>query len=141
MMSPSTEELALHEPAPPEELRFVAPLLGLEHLSRFVLVQLDPDSPLFSLQSVEDAGVRLLVLATEVAFEDYSPAFDAVARAAVGLGADDAGLVLAVVTPGPSLAESTANLLAPVLLNPVTGAAAQVVLTGSEYPLRFPLAS
>jgi flagellar assembly factor FliW len=140
-MSPSTEELALHEPAPPEELRFVAPLLGLEHLSRFVLVQLDPDSPLFSLQSVEDAGVRLLVLATEVAFEDYSPAFDAVARAAVGLGADDAGLVLAVVTPGPSLAESTANLLAPVLLNPVTGAAAQVVLTGSEYPLRLPLAS
>ena len=141
MMSPSTEELALQEPTPPEELRFVAPILGFEHLSRFVLVQLDPDSPLFSLRSLEDADVRLLVLATEVAFEDYSPTFDAVARAAVGLGADATGLVMAVVTPGASLAESTVNLLAPILLNPATGAAAQVVLTGSEFPVRLPLAA
>ncbi len=123
------------------EVRFVAPLLGLEHLSRFTLAELDPDSPLLSLQSLEDDGVRLLVLDPAVVVDGYAPAMDAVARAAVGLVPGQEGRLLAVVSPGASLEDSTLNLLAPVLVNPATGAAAQVVLTGTDYPLRQPLAA
>lgn len=141
MMSP-TEDLALeHHEVEVPEVRFVAPVLGLEHLSRFALVQLDEDSPLFSLQSLEDSGTRLLVLAPGAVFADYSPTFDAVSRAAVGLTGDDEGLLLVVVNAGESLAGSTVNLLAPILVHPTTGVAAQVVLTGSDYPLRSPLAA
>ena len=46
--------------------------------------------------------------------------------------------MLAVVHPGAE-EPTTANLLAPILVNPVTGAAAQVVLDGDEWPLRAPL--
>ena len=46
-----------------------------------------------------------------------------------------------VVNAGESLADSTANLLAPIAVNPATLAAAQVVLTGSGLPLRAQLAA
>lgn len=142
MMSPTTEDLALeHQEPAASEIRFIAPVLGLEHLSRFALVQLDEGSPLFSLQSLEDAAVRLLVLPPDAVYADYAPSLDAVSRAAVGLSGDDEPLLLVVVNAGPSLAASTVNLLAPLVVNPATGVAAQVVLTGTDYPLRSPLAA
>jgi len=122
------------------EVRFAAPLLGLEHLSRFALVEIDPGSPLLALHSLEDDAVRLLVVDPVEVVAGYAPAFDAVARAAVGLAPGEDGLLFVVVSAGASLEDSTVNLLAPVLVNPETGVAAQVVLTGSTYPLRQPLA-
>jgi len=123
------------------ELVFAAPLLGLEHLSRFVLVALDEDSPLFSLQSLEQEDVRLLVLAPGAVFADYLPPLDALTLAAVGAGTPEDVLFLVVVTAGASVAESTANLLAPIIVHATTGRAAQAVLTGTTYPLRAPLAA
>jgi len=124
------------------ELRFVAPLLGFEQLRRFALVRLDETGPLFSLQSLDDAGTSLLVLAPHAVFADYDPALDGVTCAALGL--DDAGadaLLLVVVNVAATMAESTANLMAPIVVNPRNLAAAQVVLTGSGLPLRAPLAA
>ena len=121
------------------ELRFVAPLLGLEALRRFALVSLGDEVPLFSLTSLDDPEVSVLVLAPAAVFADYSPDLDAVTRAALGLGEGEAPLLLVVVTAAESLEASTANLLAPVVVNPATMAAAQVVLTGSDLPLRAPL--
>lgn len=146
VMSPTTPP-AGHPAGPPvddagvPEIRFAAPVLGLEHLDRFALVQLDPASPLFSLQSLEAEDVRLLVLAPGAVFTDYAPDIDGVSRAAVGLAAGTEPLLLVVVNAGETLAASTVNLLAPIVVNPVTGTAAQVVLTGSTYPLRAPLGS
>jgi flagellar assembly factor FliW len=138
-MSPATDELSVVEQTP-AELVFVAPLLGFDHLSRFALVELSEGSPLFSLQSLEDAGVRLLVIPPQAVLTDYAPTIDTVSLAAIGLVGGPDPLVLVVVNAGETLAASTVNLLAPILLNRATGAAAQVVLTGSDYPLRFPLA-
>lgn len=123
------------------ELHFVAPLLGLEQLRRFALVRLDEGGPLFSLQSLDDAGVSLLVLAPGAVFADYAPALDGVLRAALGLGEGVEPLLLVVVHAGETLDGSTANLLAPIAVNPETLSAAQVVLTGSGLPLRAPLAA
>lgn len=121
------------------ELRFVAPLLGLEALRRFALVSLGDGAPLFSLTSLEDPEVSVLVLAPAAVFDGYAPELDAVTRAALGLGDGEDPLLLVVVTAAESLETSTANLLAPVVVNPATMAAAQVVLTGSDLPLRAPL--
>lgn len=128
-------------PADVSEIRFSAPLLGLEHLTRFALVEIEPESPLLSLQSLEDEHVRLLVVDPADVVSGYAPAFDGVARAAVGLAPGEDGALFVVVSPGATLEDSTINLLAPVLVNAETGAAAQVVLTGSTYPLRQPLAA
>ena len=134
----STEGTAVSTAEVPE-LRFVAPLLGLEALRRFALVGLGDEVPLFSLTSLDDPEVSVLVLAPAAVFADYAPDLDAVTRAALGLGEREDPLLLVVVTAAESLEASTANLLAPVVVNPATMAAAQVVLTGSDLPLRAPL--
>jgi len=123
------------------ELRFVLPLAGLDHLTRFALVQLEEDSPLFSLQSLEDQAVSLLVLAPGAVFPDYSPELDDAGQDALGLTRAEDALLLVVVRAGDTLAQSTANLLAPIIVNTATRTAAQVVLTGSSHPLQAPLAA
>ncbi|SDQ20486.1 flagellar assembly protein FliW [Quadrisphaera sp. DSM 44207] len=123
------------------ELSFVLPLPGFEHLTRFALVQLEEDSPLFSLQSLEDGTVSLLVLAPGAVFPDYSPELDVPSQDALELTRAEDALLLVVVRSGRSLADSTANLLAPIVVNTSNRRAGQVVLTGSDHPLQAPLAA
>ena len=48
-------------------------------------------------------------------------------------------MVLVVLTVGATLASSTANLVAPIVVNRVTRQAAQVVLADQDLPLAAPL--
>ena len=127
--------------APPAlpEVRFVAPLPGLEQLTRFALVRLDDTGTLYSLQSLEVEGVRLVVLAPGAVFPDYAPEVEEDDVDGLGLATADDALLLVVVTPGASLAASTANLMAPIVVHAGTGLAAQVLLPRGEHPLRAPL--
>ncbi|NLE70608.1 MAG: flagellar assembly protein FliW [Actinomycetales bacterium] len=121
----------------PETLEFVAAPPGMMALRRFRLDALDDAGALFALRSTEDAGVRLFVIPPQVYVPEYAPVIDAGTRAALGL-ADADPVLLVVVHPGEDGAPPTANLLAPVAVNPETGAALQVVLD-EEWPLRAPL--
>lgn len=127
--------------APPAvpELRFATPIPGLERLTRFALVRLDEEGLLFRLQSLEAEDVRLVVLAPGAWFPDYAPVVDESDVDDLGIDRADDALLLVVVSPGDSLATSTANLLAPIVVHARTGVAAQVVLAGSDHPLRAPL--
>ena len=122
----------------PETLEFVAAPPGMMTLRRFALDALDDVGALFAMRSTEQDGVRLFVVPPRVYVPDYAPAIDAGTRAALGL-ADGDPVLLVVVHPGEGGHPPTANLLAPVAVNPATGAALQVVLDGDEWPLRAPL--
>lgn len=122
----------------PDELVFVEPPPGMATLTRFDLTALDESGFLFALRSLELAGVRLFVIPPQAYFEGYAPEVSASVRTALGLDATTQPVMLAVVHPGGDEA-TTANLLAPIVVNPLTGAAAQVVLDGDEWPLRAPL--
>ncbi|MEJ5914257.1 flagellar assembly protein FliW [Pseudokineococcus sp. 1T1Z-3] len=125
--------------SPLPEVRFVAPLPGLEELTRFALVRLDETGTLFSLQSLEAEGVRLVVLAPGALFPSYAPEVEEDDVDGLGLESAEDALLLVVVTPGRSLADSTANLMAPIVVHATSGRAAQVVLAGTDHPLRAPL--
>ena len=122
----------------PDEIVFVEAPPGMATLTRFDLTALDESGFLFALRSLEIAGVRLFVIPPQAYFQGYAPEVSASVRTALGLDATTQPVMLAVVHPGAD-EPSTANLLAPILVNPVTGAAAQVVLDGDEWPLRAPL--
>jgi len=124
----------------PETLEFVTAPPGMMSLRRFALDALDDVGALFAMRSTEQSGVRLFVVPPRVYVPDYAPAIDAGTRAALGLeGAEP--VLLVVVHPGEDGRPPTANLLAPVAVNPATGAAVQVVLDGDDWPLRAPLAA
>ena len=123
--------------AVPGELEFAEAPPGMLGLTGFTLTPLDEVGSLFAMRSTREPAVRLFVVAPQPYFPDYAPDLDDHSRGALDLGTD-APVLLVVVHPGQAGDPPTANLLAPVAVNPRTGAALQVVLDGDQWPLRAP---
>jgi flagellar assembly factor FliW len=97
------------------------------------------ESPLYELRSLEQADVRFMVAVPSAFFSDYEIELDDRECGDLGLTASADALVLVMLTVGPDAASTTANLLAPIVINAQTRAAAQIILTGSDWPVRAPL--
>lgn len=137
-MQPPTDD-AVDTTDPLRTVEFVLPMPGLGPATSFALVSLDDDGRLYSLRSVQDPGLRLLVVSPQSFFPGYAPELDDETCAALELtDAADAAL-LVVVNPGESASSATANLLAPVVVNVRTRRAMQTLLVGTDEPLRAPL--
>ncbi|WP_291799641.1 flagellar assembly protein FliW [Cellulomonas sp.] len=126
-------------PALPRALHLVDPLPGLPGHSEFSLTPLDDIGVLFALRSLPDdaQSIRLFVVTPGAFFPDYAPDVRPHVRASIGAG-DGSVATLVVVSPSADGSAPTANLLAPLVLDPVTGQAVQTVLDG-DLPLRAPL--
>jgi flagellar assembly factor FliW len=120
-------------------LELVGQILGFPNHRRFALVRFDSDGAIFELCSLEDADVRFVVVPPALFFADYAPEIpDAAAELLQAEPADEL-LALVLVTLSEELSDATANLLAPVVVNPRTRLAAQVVLDDTSLSLRTPL--
>ncbi|POH59402.1 flagellar assembly protein FliW [Arthrobacter glacialis] len=117
-----------------EQLRFLSPPPGLEPSTDFTLTQIADTPGLFSLTSLHGAA-RLFVLDPAVYISAYTPRLPAAELAAIG-ASQESSLVLVVVNPGVT---STVNLSAPIVVNPDNGVCAQIILEGTDWPLRHPL--
>lgn len=115
---------------------FTAPMPGLENVHDFALRNIDSAPGLFALES-GSAPVRLFLADAAVFVPGYAPPLPAAALEALGLGDGDSPRVLVVVNHSP--ASTTVNLMAPIVFNPATGRCTQLVLDGTEYPLRAEL--
>jgi flagellar assembly factor FliW len=120
-------------------ITFTQPIPGFPSLKRFVLVRMDDESVISELRSLERAEVRFVVATPGVFFSDYGIEIDDQQCADLGLSDAEDVLVLVMLTVGDDAASTTANLLAPVVINVRTRAAAQIILTGSDWPVRAPL--
>lgn len=141
------------------EIRFVRPIPGFGDLTGFVLVTVDGQRPvslctspgttspdregpgaIFELRSLERPEVRFLVAVPDAFFSDYDIELDD--TTCLDLHLEDAAdaLVLVVLTVGADLSRTTANLMAPVVVNCRTREAAQVILAGGDWPVRAPVA-
>lgn len=127
---------------PAAVLTFLDPPPGLGHLDRFALTALDEAGQLFTLRSVDSPETRLFLLDPEPFFPDYHPHLAQETLSRLGLdGEQQPATVLVVVHPATDEHPHTANLLAPVVINPVTATAVQTVLDGDDWPLRAPLSA
>ena len=120
-------------------IEMVRPMPGFPDHHRFALVELDAASHLCSLTSLDEPGLRFLVVPPVAFFPDYAPEVgdDVVSDLAIER-ADDV-LLLVVLNAGGSLAETTANLAAPILVNAAARVAGQVVLDEPGLPVAAPL--
>ena len=123
-----------------QALSLSEPLPGFPLHREYVLVPAEDGGRLFWLQSIAADGPRFLAVPASAYFPDYVPRLpDAVCDE---LGLDDvaeAGLYCLVTTPDGDVATATANLRAPVVVNPATSQARQVVLVDPAHPIRRPL--
>ncbi len=121
----------------PTTLHLTTPMPGLDEHTDFEVSALDESGSLYALRSAPEGArpVRLFVVDPEPYFPDYTPRISPDLHAQLGT---DRLRVLVVVRPAQGTQPPTANLLAPLLVDPATGAALQTVLT-DDWPLRAPL--
>lgn len=120
-------------------IELVHPLPGFPGHRRFALVQLDEDGVLCQLRSLEEPGLRFLVMPPSPFFPDYAPEVSDEVVADLQIGSADDVVVLLVLNAGTSLESTTANLMAPVLVNTATRRASQVILDDADLSLAAPL--
>ena len=124
-------------------VQLVHALPGLPGATRYRLRGLDSSGVLFTLESEHGDGgqVSLLLAAPWAFFPDYAPVLSDEDVELLGLSRAEDALLFVVLTAGETAAGSTANLLAPIVLNQVDDRAVQVLLTGTDLPVRAPLAA
>jgi flagellar assembly factor FliW len=110
------------------------PMPGFPAHRQFVLVRLNEDGLLYAFTSVDDPELRFLVAPPEPFFPDYAPEIEDEVFAALNTKDADRLLVMVVITAGVN--ETTANLLAPIIVDRDSRRAMQVVLQGTGMPVR-----
>jgi flagellar assembly factor FliW len=138
--------MSTHTASRPIEATMIDPSLGLPTITmavpmpgfpghrEFVLVRLNDDGLLYALTSTDDPELRFLVAPPEPFFPDYAPEVENDVFAALNTKDPDRLLLMVVITAGTN--ETTANLLAPIVVDRDSMRAVQVVLSGSGLPVR-----
>jgi len=116
---------------------FAAAPPGLSPVVDFELAIVGGATGLFTLRDTAGADLRLFLLDPAVFVPDYEPEFTSEHLAAIGAASSDDvdAFVVATISEGSPVV----NLLAPILVNKETGAAAQVILDDNRWPLRAEL--
>lgn len=120
-------------------IEMVRPMPGFADHLRFALVDVDETGVLCDLRSLDDPAVRFLVAPPSAFFPDYAPEIDDETAAELGITSADDVVLLVVLRAGRTLDTTTANLLAPVLVNRATRRSAQVILDDPAYSVAVPL--
>jgi flagellar assembly factor FliW len=120
-------------------IELVQPMPGFPADTRFELVHLDDDGVLGALRSLDTDGLQFLVVPAAHFFPAYEPVVPDEVVTDLEITAVEEVLVLLVVHAGASLAETTVNLRAPLLVNTSTLKGAQVILDDAELAVSAPL--
>jgi flagellar assembly factor FliW len=123
-----------------EIFRFPDGLPGFEELHEFLVLSPPELAPVQFLLSVQEPDVTFPILRVSCLC-DYAPKIEAVELEALGATDPSAVVVYAILTFHHEREEATANLRAPVLINPTVRLGKQVILSDSTHPLRHPLPS
>ncbi|GAA3660711.1 flagellar assembly protein FliW [Nocardioides ginsengisoli] len=115
------------------------PMPGFPADARFALVRLDDDGVLHGFRSLDSEDLQFVVVPPAPFYPDYAPEIGDEVAAELGISGDSDVLVLLVVRAGASLADTTVNLRAPLVVNPTTRRASQVILEDADLPLAAPL--
>jgi flagellar assembly factor FliW len=117
-------------------VEFPAGIPGFETCRRFVLITSPELAPLSCLQALDPPEASFLAVDPTLLDAGYDLTLREFERARLGAG-DEPLLWLAIVTVADNAA--TANLRAPVVINPRRMLGCQFIRDENEYPVHFPL--
>jgi flagellar assembly factor FliW len=137
---PARTPASVRVPLQVSALSLAEPLPGFPGHRDYVLVPAEDGGRLFWLQSVAPEGPRFLAVPAAAYFPDYAPDLPDAVCLELGLADPLAARLYCLVTvPQGDVAAATANLRAPLVVNPATDRARQVVLLDVAHPIRRPL--
>lgn len=116
---------------------FLEPILGYEHLKKYVLIDYDTDSPFKWLQSVEDMAVSFPVTVPALFGIDYVFTVSENYAKMLELTTIEDVLTLNIVNiPKGQPEHATVNLLGPIIINVNNKNAIQMILQDGDYAVR-----
>ncbi len=118
-------------------IRFARGILGFPKYKEYVLIQPEPDSTFYWLQSVEAADLAFVVTDPLLFVPDYQVPLREETRQDLGLSDLGEASVLVIVNKVGDLL--TANLQGPLVIHATSRAAAQVVISEKKYQTRHPI--
>lgn len=121
-------------------ITFPAGLPGLpKEYQQFTLLQPQPQSPFYLLQSVTDEQVCFILINPFLLFPQYEFNLPQEEKTKLRITAPEQVAVFTIVNASGGLKKATVNLLAPIVVNTHTKQARQVILNDKRYTIKHPL--
>jgi len=121
------------------ELTFPEGLVGYPEWQHFVLEEPPDGGPVAMLQSQDAEEISFLVTVPRLVCSSYTFETPLCVRGLLGLSPTEEPAALCVLVIRQDPLTITANLLGPLLYNPTTGLAYQLILNDSPYSARHPV--
>ncbi len=119
---------------------FIEPILGYDHLKKFVLIDNQPESPFKWLQSIEDGNIAFPVSFPSYFGIDYQFVIPEDKSKSLGLqGTDNLITFNIVCIPQGRAQDATINLAGPIIINAENKNAMQLVLNNIQYAVKHKL--
>jgi flagellar assembly factor FliW len=121
-------------------LHFSDGIPGFPDTRRYIILDHDKESPIKWLQAVEKGDLAFPIIDPYDLVADYRVTVPPTDLAALGVDHSNNLVTFVILTiPNGAPERTTANLRAPVVANPKTRLAKQVLVV-EDYPIRYPIA-
>lgn len=121
-------------------INFPGGIPGFEDEKQFVIIPLEENAPFYYLQAVNSANLCLLMADPFIFFPDYQIELPDEEIKKLGEGAKAEDIVLyAILNTQEDLKNTTANLIAPIIINISSKKGLQFIAQKSAYNIRHPL--
>lgn len=118
---------------------FPSGLPGFLDEKRFVLLPFGGDSPFWILQSANTKELAFVITIPFLFFKDYAFDLDGATIEQLEIKSEKDVAVYVILTVEDPFENTTANLLAPIVINQQNNRAKQVILTNTTYKTKHPL--
>jgi flagellar assembly factor FliW len=133
-MRVATKRFGMVEVDPGQVLTFPEGLIGFPNFHEFVVMDFEvKDECVRWLQSAAEPELGFVAMDPRAAFPDYDPEFCLKDLTPLAVDMPDDLVVLSVVTVPKDIRKMTANLQAPLLINPKKRVGRQVIVASPEY--------
>lgn len=120
-------------------IKFVSGIIGLEQYKNYILLDHPGTDIIKWLQSKENPKISIPVASPFHFFENYSPIIKKDELDTLKITSQKDALLLCVITVPVDPKNATANLKAPILINPKELLADQIICENDEYFIKHPL--
>lgn len=125
--------------APERVIRVLGGLIGFPQYESFFIFDPTGQGKMVWLQSAEEGSLAFPLLDPSAVWPDYLPEVAAEDLAALQLATLDEVIVMAVMVLHQQHEQITANLLAPLVINPAARLGKQVLLDPDRYSTKAPV--
>lgn len=138
MIKISTKRFGEMEFSEDSVVRVIGGLIGLSGYENFIIIRYEDDSPFYWLQCVDEPELALVMVNPLLFKPDYDPPVPMSVTQELDIQAAGEMSVFVIVTiPAGNPQDMTANLLGPLVVNPRSRRARQLVLDDRLYSHRY----